>query len=62
MKRYDKEFKKNAVSMLVMGDKPLTVLAKELGISDVSLRMWRDRYLEEGDRHLRGKGCRRRGS
>lgn len=56
MKRYDEEFKKNAVSMLVMGGKPLTVVAKELGVSDVTLRIWRDRCLDETERHPRGEG------
>jgi transposase len=55
-KRYDDEFKRNAVNMLVMGGRPLKVLAKELGVSDASLRIWRDRYLEDAERHPRGEG------
>lgn len=55
-KRYDEEFKRNAVSMLVMGGRPLKVLAQELGVSDVTLRIWRNRYLEEEERHPRGEG------
>ena len=55
-KRYDEEFKRNAVCMLVMGCRPLTALAKELGVSDVTLRIWRNKYLEEDERHPRGEG------
>lgn len=55
-KRYDDEFKRNAVNMLVMGGRPLKVLAQELGVSDASLRGWRDRYLEDEQRHPRGEG------
>ena len=56
MKRYDEEFKSNAVNMVLMGGRPLKVLAKELGVSDTTLRDWRDRYLEQTDRHPRGEG------
>ena len=56
MKRYDEEFKRNAVNMLVMGGRPLKVLANELGVSDTALRIWRERYLTEADRHPRGEG------
>ena len=55
-KRYDEEFKRDAVRMLVMGERPLKVLAQELGVSDASLRGWRNRYLEEEGRHPRGEG------
>lgn len=55
-KRYDEEFKKNAVNMLVIGGRPLKVLADELGVSDAALRTWRNQYLEETDRHPRGEG------
>ncbi len=55
-KRYDEEFKRNAVEMLLMGGRPLKVLAVELGVSDTSLREWRDKHLEETERHPRGEG------
>ena len=44
-KRYDKEFKRDAVELLLRSGKPLKPLAKELGVSDTSLRVWRDAYL-----------------
>ena len=43
-KRYDKEFKRDAVELLLRSGKPLKPLAKELGVSDTSLRVWRDAY------------------
>jgi len=44
-RRYDQEFKRDAVDLLIKGGKPLKQVAKELGVSDASLRSWRDRYL-----------------
>lgn len=44
-KPFDEEFKRNAVDLWVHSGKPLKVIARELGISDVTLRGWRDRIL-----------------
>lgn len=58
-KTYDEEFKKNAVDLWVHSGKPLTVIARELGVSDVTLRLWRDRLLgrkDETARSPRGEG------
>ena len=46
MKRYDQEFKRDAVTMLINSGKPLKQVAKELGVSDASLRDWREAYLK----------------
>jgi len=46
-RRYDKEFRRNAVELLLNSGKPLKPLAKELGVSDTTLRAWRDAYLGE---------------
>jgi transposase len=45
LKRYDATFKRDAVELLLTSGKPLKVLAVELGVCDVTLRSWRDRYL-----------------
>ena len=45
-KRYDAEFKRNAVDLLMKGGNPLKQVAEELGVSDASLRSWRNAYLE----------------
>ncbi len=55
-KRYDQEFKDNAVSMLVTSRKALSVVARELGISDTALRKWRESSLEQDNRHPMGDG------
>jgi len=44
---YDKEFKDQAVEMVLSTGRPLKVVARELGISDSTLRGWKDRYLGE---------------
>jgi transposase len=45
MKRYDAQFKRDAVDLLLSSGKPLKVLAVELGVNAVTLRDWRDRHL-----------------
>ena len=57
MKRYDQEFKRDAVSMLLGSGRPLKQVANELGVAAPSLRGWRDEYLQslEG-RPARGEG------
>lgn len=57
MKRYDQEFKRDAVTMLLNSGKPLKQVAKELGVSAKSLRAWRDVYLKALEGRLaRGDG------
>jgi transposase len=48
-KRYSREFKEEAVRLLVTGNKPAVQLAQELGISDVSLYLWKKEALRNGD-------------
>jgi len=45
VKRYDEEFQKDAVEMLINGDRSLRKLARELGVSPQTLRNWKDVYL-----------------
>lgn len=45
-KKYDDEFKRNAVDLLLTSGKPLKPMARELGVSDSALRDWRDKHLE----------------
>ncbi len=37
---YPEEFRREAIRLALLGDKPQRQLAKDLGISDVSLRNW----------------------
>jgi transposase len=59
-KRYDAEFRQNAVDMVLTSGKSLKVLSRELGVSDVTLRIWKRAYVKEmeglGDRSPRGVG------
>jgi len=45
LKRYDADFRREAVELLLTTGKPLKVLARDLGVCDVTLRGWRDRHL-----------------
>ena len=44
-KRYDEDFKRNAVELLLNGGQDLKPLAQELGMCPSTLRYWRDAYL-----------------
>ncbi len=44
-KRYDEDFKRNAVELLLSGEQDLKPLAQDLGLCPSTLRYWRDLYL-----------------
>lgn len=44
-RKYDQEFKQNAVELLLSSGKGVKPLARDLGVGAVALRKWRDRYL-----------------
>lgn len=44
-RRHDDEFKRQAVDLLLVSGRPLKTLARELGITPMALRQWRDRHL-----------------
>lgn len=46
---YDESFKANAVELVIQSGRPLKVVARELGVSDTSLREWKQKYLERMD-------------
>jgi transposase len=48
-KRYDAQFKRDAVELLLTSGKPLKRLADELGVCDVTLRSWRNRHLAKAE-------------
>ena len=41
---FDEAFKRDAVALLLKGEKPASELARELGVDPKSLRDWRRRY------------------
>ena len=54
-KRYDKEFKRNAVELLLRGDQDLAPLAQDLGVCPSTLRYWRDRSLDSQEAPPQGR-------
>ena len=44
-KRYDEEFKRQAVELVIHSGKTQAQIARELGISDYSLTLWKRAYL-----------------
>lgn len=43
-RNFDEAFKRDAVKLLLQGDKPLKLLAADLGVSHWNLRDWKRRY------------------
>ena len=48
-KRYDEEFKRQAVELVIHSCKTQAQIARELGVSEYSLTLWKKEYL----RHVR---------
>ena len=48
-KRYDEEFKRQAVELVIHSGKTQAQIARELGVSEYSLTLWKKEYL----RHVR---------
>jgi transposase len=48
-KRYTKEFKEEAVRLLLSSGKPAQQLARDLGVSDVALGNWKREALRNAD-------------
>lgn len=49
---FTEEFKRQAVGLLEGSGKPLSAVARELGVSDPVLRSWRDRFGGAGPARL----------
>lgn len=45
-KRYDEEFKQSAVEMVVRGGRPLSHVARDLGVSEPTLHLWKKKALD----------------
>ena len=45
---YDKDFRQEAVNLLLSSGRPLKRVAAELGVTANSLRTWRDRAFDKG--------------
>ena len=55
-KTYTKEFKQEAVRLMVQSDKMATELARELGIRRNQLYKWKDQLREKGDKAFASVG------
>lgn len=49
-RKYDEDFKKNAVKLSYASSKSVTEIARDLGISNGMLYRWRQKYTAEGDK------------
>ncbi len=56
LRRYDKEFKMNAVKLYLSNDKSIEIIAKDLRVSRASLGHWVNQYKREGERSFPGSG------
>jgi transposase len=48
-RKYDTEFKKNAVKLSYASPKTVKEVAEDLGVSESMLYRWRQRYTAQGD-------------
>jgi transposase len=55
-KTYTKEFKREAVRLAETSGKPITELARELGVSDSTIHNWRRQFTEHGSDAFPGSG------
>ncbi len=56
VRSYDKEFKENAVKLVLEGKKAKKDVAKDLGIPDNTLRYWLGKYQEDPKNCFPGSG------
>jgi len=55
-RNFDKEFKLSAVKMVVEGRESLRRVAEDLGISENTLRNWKNAYMSDKSHSFPGKG------
>ena len=55
-RKYDKDFKKNAVNLVINGGRSVPDVAKSSGIHENLLYRWKDKYLKDKDNAFPGKG------
>ena len=49
-RKYDEDFKKNAVKLSFASSKSVAQVARDLGVNDAMLYRWRQKYTPEGDK------------
>ena len=55
-KTYTREFKLEAVQLVKSSGKPMSQIARELGVSDSALYQWSKQLAEEGEQAFPGSG------
>lgn len=55
-RRYDREFKLNALALLQKGDKTQAALCRELGMPESTMDGWKKTLKEEGEKAFGGSG------
>lgn len=56
VRKYDKEFKINAVNLYLKGSRSYDQVGEELGIPGATLASWVEKHRNEGDEAFPGKG------
>jgi transposase len=46
-KRYDDDFRRNAVELLIKSQRSILQVARELGVSEPTLRDWKRKYVQD---------------
>jgi transposase len=55
-RKYDREFKREAVGLVIEGKRTIKEVAQELGIQANMLQRWKQEYLENNKEAFRGSG------
>ena len=55
-RRFDKQFKLDALRMIQESDRPIASIARDLGVHPNVLYKWRDQLLADPDQAFPGKG------
>ena len=55
-RRFDRQYKLDAVRMIQDSDRPIASIARDLGIHPNILYKWRDQFLTDPDEAFPGKG------
>ena len=55
-KTYTREFKVEAVQLVKSSGKPMSQIARELGVSDSALHHWSKQLVEQGEQAFPGSG------
>ena len=55
-RKYDREFKEDAIRLIVDGGRPVREVARDLGIHENMLSRWKKEYVQDKEHSFPGKG------